>query len=231
MAAFGFGRVTRLASAALLPLLGCPSLMLTSSARTVAPGQVEQAASLGAQRFRIVDADEPFDPGEDLWSPVFEYGVRLGLSEQFDLEARGSLPSGALSIGPRFQLFRGPQEGPGLEVMLVGTVGGIGTEPASSHTWAPFLAAALPLGLSFGEGHQVVLAPRATRIWSDVGDATLLGGSVALVLRVHGDASHGWFLIPECGTADVAADRSLGFRGPVIQCALGLAERRTARAP
>jgi hypothetical protein len=218
--------------AGLALLAGCPSIVLTSSARTVEPGQGEQAIALGAQRIRLVDANDPFDKGDPLVYPVLDYAVRFGLSDRVDLELRASAPWSGLSIGPRFQLYRGPEDAPGIDLMAVGLLGVSGiSSDTRDDTWGSFAGLAFPVGISFGGGHQLVLAPRATWIWSRFGDSTLLGGSVALVLRIHGDARHGYYLIPECGTADVAATRSIEYRGPIVQCALGFAERRALEGP
>jgi hypothetical protein len=216
----------RLAALAVLPLLaGCPSLTMTSSARTLRSGEVEQAGAIGLQGGPVATGPSPTDTEQGLML-IFDYAARFGLGENLDLELRVSLPS-AGSIGPRFQILRAPEEKPGIDILLTPSLGFAIAAPVTGD-WklGTVLALALPVGVEFGGGNSLVLAPRIAEMFSGYGNATMAGGSIALVVRVAGDSQDGWYIIPECGFAGVSADPSLAIRGPRAQCGLGLAQRK-----
>lgn len=215
-------RPTALALYALL-LGGCPSLLTTSRARTVPPGQSEGWLALGA--YKTVLVDEGAGPTERTrqWMPLLDAGARVGLGDRVDLGFRLGL--GGASLGPRFQLHRSASPDSGLDLLLEPTLGVTGVLPSERGGIASggYAALALPLGLNLGGGAQLVLTPRIAAVSdSFLGRYTLPGGSVALAIPVAGTPERPWLLIPECGLAAVrGGDGSFG--GPNVQCALGLA--------
>lgn len=215
----------RVAWAALLALLlaGCPSLLTMGPARTVPKGSTESWVAVGAYRTILVTKNDPTQERTAEWMPLVDVGARIGLGGSVDLGFRAGL--GSASIGPRFQLVRAASIESGVDLQLEPSLGVTGVLPGGKDSIISGFSAALalPFGLNLGHGSQLVLTPRVAQIFDRaIGDVTMPGGSVALVLRVGGTDEQPWFIIPECGASTVSG-LGRAFDGPNLQCALGLA--------
>jgi len=191
-------------------------------ARTVPRGEHQSYLALGAYRTVLVTSSTAGDERTREWMPLLEAGGRLGLSDRADLGLRVGL--GGLSIGPRFQLARSQVPDAGLDVLLEPSLGLTGALPGARGgiLTGVYGALALAVGLNLERGSQIVLTPRVAAVGDDfLGRYLLLGGSLALVLRVAGSDHRPWFLVPECGAAAVRGG-ARSFAGPNVQCALGL---------
>jgi hypothetical protein len=210
------------ALAALLLLAGCPSLTVMGPARTVPKGDVHGFFALGAYRTTLVSTTSSGTERTVLDLPLFEFGARFGVTEQVDLGLRGGF--GFAAVVPRFQLLRSASPDSGIDLLLETSLGLSGLARSSKDTGSQggFGGLALALGINLGHGHQLVLAPRATYLSEkSQGSVMLLGGSLGLPLRVAGTDERPWYLVPECGSANVSGQPQ-DFKGPLLQCALGL---------
>lgn len=161
---------------AFAPLLaGCYSFSTLSRAHTVGAGRVE--AFVAPEALAIPARDEV------AVRPVAEAGVRVGLTDRLDLEARATTLGGTLAA--HVQLRRDPSRF-GFEAMLA---------PGVQYTDPDKLAIELPLvlGLNVGHDDQIVLAPRVVyQARVDVpASFVFVGGSIGFAWRV---ARHVTFL-------------------------------------
>lgn len=201
---------------------GCPSLLTMGPARTVPVGERQSYLAMGAYRTVLVSRSTAGDERSREWLPLFDAGVRFGLTERADLGIRLGL--GAMSIGPRFQVARSETPDAGIDVLVeptLGLTGALPTERGGILTGV-YVGLGLPVGINLGGGSQLVLTPRAAAVADEMlGRYALAGGSVALVLRIAGSDARPWLLVPECAGAAVQGGGS-SFGGPNVQCALGL---------
>ncbi len=207
----------------LSPLLAaCPPLTTMGTARTVAPGDVQEWISLGAYRTTLVSGQAPGTVTRDqVWLPLVEAGLRFGVARGVDLGLRAG--SGGGSVAPRFQLVRAETEDAGVDLLFEASLGwtGVYAEHGGGVSGL-FTGLALPFGVNLGGGSQALATPRVAVVSDSVlGSTVLSGGSLALALRLAGSAGRAWYLVPECAVAGVSGGPR-SFDGPLIQCALGV---------
>ncbi|MFT3840913.1 MAG: hypothetical protein QM723_28240 [Myxococcaceae bacterium] len=202
----------RLALATLLLCSGCYSFSTLGRARVLEPGKVEVMAA--PEGLAITN-------GKELAiRPVGDLGVRYGLSERVELDAK--LTTLGLTLGPKVQLSRSPSCDCGVDIALA---------PAVAYTVQDKLTLELPVmfGINFTGGHQLVLAPRiAWQVRVDVPGADhpvsdlLAGASVGFVWQFSKHVA----LMPEVAVlaqpwAETGYNSNVGG-GLGIQAALGL---------
>jgi hypothetical protein len=190
----------------------------------VPPGETQATLALGAYRTVLVSESTGGVERDGQWMPLFDGGVRHGLSDGADLGFRIGL--GGVSLGPHFQLLRSASIERGVDVLLEPTLGATGVLPTGHGGFVSggYLSLAVAVGINLGQGNQLVLTPRFAAVTDRyLGRYLLPGGSAALAVRVAGTDARPWFVIPECGTAPVVGGSASSFDGPVVQCALGVA--------
>ena len=136
-------------AAALLVVAGCYSYPTMARARIERPGHVELWV---APEAAIVAT--PGGDGKEAGAssrPVVEGGVRYGLSDHFELDARAG--TFGLGAGARIQLLRAPTPSSGIDIALA---------PAIEYTLPDKPAIELPvqLGINLRDRDQLVLAAR-----------------------------------------------------------------------
>jgi hypothetical protein len=189
------------------PLLtGCPSFATLKTARALDPGQLQVTEAT-----EVLGMTAPANKGLGGVRPGIIVGGRYGVSDGFDVGFRVEPVAGVsgdttiqlvrgavmdLSLGPGAGYFQSPgpiSYGPrSIEVLA--------NEPMYT-VWTTTLP--LLLGFNFGQGHQVVLAPRATWYFVQPGNSggqsrpggiqTFLGGSFGISFKT----SHTLRVMPE----------------------------------
>ena len=217
-------------------LTGCPSFATLKTARALDPGQFQIT---GATEILGMTAphNNVADPGLGGVRPGLLVAGRYGVAQGFDVGFRVE-PVAGLSADTTIQLLRSDAVdislGPGGGYFQAPGPIAYGPRPIEVLATEPFYtiwSATFPLlvGFNFGQGNQVVLAPRATWYfvqpgngggqWRSGGVETFIGGSAGISFKV----SHTLRVMPEVdvttpigwsGKADVVCTPALGNCAP-----------------
>jgi hypothetical protein len=211
-----------LAASACTLLTGCPSFATLKTARALDPGQLQVTEAM-----EVLGMTAPANKGIGGVRPAAIVAARYGVFEGLDVGFRAE-PVGGLSGDTTIQLVRGkvmdlalaPGAGyfltPGPISFAPRTIEVLANEPVYT-IWSTTLP--VLVGFNFGQGHQVVLAPRATVYFVQPGNSggqprpggveTFLGGSFGISFKT----SHTLRVMPEI---DVTAPVSWTGRGDTI---------------
>jgi hypothetical protein len=216
-------------------LTGCPSFATLKTARALDPGQFQMTGA--TEVLGQTATANKTDPGLGGVRPSIIVAGRYGVAQGFDVGFRLEVVAG-LSADTTIQLLRGgPVDislGPGAGYFQAPGPFAYGPRPIEVLATEPLYtvwSATLPLlfGFNFGEGNQVVLAPRVTTYFVQSGDGggqwrqggieTFLGGSAGISFKL----SHSLRVMPEIdvtspvgwtGKADVVCSPTLGNCAP-----------------
>ncbi len=216
-------------------LTGCPSFATLKTARALDPGQLQMTGAM--EVLGMTAPTNKANPGLGGVRPTIIVAGRYGVAQGFDVGVRLEVVAG-ISADTTIQLVRsGPVDislGPGAGYFQAPGPIAYGPRPIEVLATEPLYtiwSATVPLlvGFNFGQGNQVVLAPRVTTYFVQAGDGggqwrqggieTFLGGSLGVSLKLSPTLR----VMPELdvtspvgwtGKADVVCSPTLGNCSP-----------------
>lgn len=212
-------------------LTGCPSFTTMGTARTIPEGNTQWYLQTGAVQLQGWTTDSA-GMDEDFTLPAFEFGARHGITD--DVEIGGKLWLLGVELNSKFQLYRSPVAGSGVDLALApalsfypfSTENDQGKNETAILSWVH-----LPLlvGVNTGPmGSQLVIGPRlsATVVSVEGNTGALLwgGGSLGYSVVVR----RNFRFLPEISVmypfavaSSVRSTTDLAFRGVIVQAGLG----------